>query len=374
MHQSHQMNVSRPIVDGNIRDRVELLKLETVQLNVQIHKIFLDDGIKDAKIQQLESELENYKYLHGDLTRSLEQSIEKVKILKESKEELFSTVVKLKERIGQRNLFREEKHNSPHWSPETCREPERPVTENNWTRSLHENGNSDVDRESLTKLMSQLGKQLVEIELLRSENVSRRRSLNEPQSKSGSNVGKVTDLPHLASQIQKLVKADKSNLAKIAALESDLAESRSSEAGLAKSLQKSQESAKDLEKSVLALRSSLEIQGRLYSEVQSAWLKVPAAIRSLKRLDDETVKMRRDSSGTRAQVTNEDYAKLVGKLRRENDYLIGKVAQLTSEKESQEYVARRARNSLERLKTTSTATVATLVEKLEELRVISDLS
>ena len=368
------MNVSRPIVDGNIRDRVELLKLETVQLNVQIHKIFLDDGIKDAKIQQLESELENYKYLHGDLTRSLEQSIEKVKILKESKEELFSTVVKLNERIGQQNLFREEKYNSPHWSPETCREPKRPVTENSWTRSLHENANSDVDRESLTKLMSQLGKQLVEIELLRSENVSRRRSLNETQLKFGGNVGKVADLPHLASQIQKLVKADKSNLAKIAALESDLVESRSSEAGLAKSLKKSQESAKDLEKSVLALRSSLEIQGRLYSEVQSAWLKVPAAIRSLKRLDDETVKMRRDSSGTRAQVTNEDNAKLVGKLRRENDYLIGKVAQLTSEKESQEYVARRARNSLERLKTSSSATVATLVEKLEELRVISDLS
>ena len=222
--------------------------------------------------------------------------------------------------------------------------------------------------------MSQLGKQLVEIELLRSENVSRRRSLNEPQLKHGSNVGKATDSPHLASQIQKLVKADKSNLAKIAALESDLAESRSSEAGLAKSLKKSQESGIDLEKSVLALRSSLEIQGRLYSEVQSAWLKVPAAIRSLKRLDDETVKMRRDSSGTRAQVTNEDYSKLVGKLRRENDYLIGKVAQLTSEKESQEYVARRARNSLERLKISSTSTVATLVEKLEELRVISDLS
>ena len=374
MHQSRQMSVSRPIADGNIRDKVELLKLETVQLNQQIHKIFHDDGMKDAKIHQLESELENYKYLHGDLTRSLEQSVEKVKILKESKEELFSTVVKLNERIGQQNSLREEKYISSPRSPEVSRESKRHDTEDKWARSLHYNRTSDVDSESLTKLMSQLGKQLVEIELLRSENVSRRRSLNEPQPRFANNVGKMAELPCPISQIQKLVKAEKSNLAKIAALESDLAESRSSEAGLAKSLRKSQDSGKDLEKSVAALRSNLEIQGRLYSEVQNAWLKVPAAIRSLKRLDDETVRMRRDSTGSKEQVVNDDYAKLVGKLRRENDLLLGKIAKLTSEKESQEYVARRARNSLERLKMTSTATVATLVEKLEELRVVSALS
>ena len=366
--------MSRHIADSNIRDRVELLKQETSQLNVQIHKIFLDDGMKDAKIHQLESELENYKSSHGALTRSLEQSAEKVKILKESKEELFSTVVKLNERIGQQNSFREEKYNSSPRSPEIYRESKNLDAENKWTESLYDNGNSDIDRESLTELMSQLGKQLVEIELLRSENVSRRRSLNESQSKFEIGVGNIAELPCLASQIQKPVKADKSDLAKIAALEIDLAKSRSSEAGLAKSLKKSQEFGKDLEKSVAALRSSLEIQGRLYSEVQSAWLKVPAAIRSLKRLDDETVKMRKNNSGTREQVVNEDYAKLLGKVRRENDLLLGKIAKLTSEKESQEFVARRARNSLERLKSTSTATVTALVEKLEELRLISALS
>lgn len=356
-----------PRTAGSLRSRVELLKLETVNLNVQIQELSENDECKNNRIQRLEAELESYKSLKINLTRSLEQSQETMRILKESSQDLHQSVSSLNGGIGQQS-FSAETHSAMQKLPVAFREFKRLDNETLRLKALHEGSETDKEKENLGNLMSQLGKQLEEITLLRSENVSRRRSLNCSNAKIGKEFGISEEITHLKYQIRKLGGIDKTKDAKIDLLQSQLAECISSKASLAKCFEESQEYITGLEKSVSSLDERLEIQSKKYSEAQLLWQKFPVAIRSLKRLDDETVKMRRDTSGLKDQSCNENYPKIICQLQREKEILHEQIAALKAEGEIQRSAANDMKKAFESHKMTSAASIITLVEKLEALR------
>lgn len=365
MEQSYLMNPPRAA--GSLRSRVELLKLETVNLNVQIQELSDNDESKNNRIQRLEAELESYKSLKINLTKSLEQSQESMRVLKEGKDNLSLTVASLNKQIGQQKSS-DDAQSAMLKLPVAFREFKRLDNETIRLKSLHEHSESEKEKDNLGNLMAQLGKQLEEITLLRSENVSRRRSLNCSNAKIGKDMGNSEEITHLKYQIRKLAGIDKIKDAKIDQLQSELTECISSKATLAKCFEESKECIRELEKSVSASDERLEMQSKKLKEAQVMLQKIPAAIRSLKRLDDETVKMRRDSSESKDQSGNENYPKIIGQLQKEKEVLHEQVVSLKAENGIQRSAAQDSKNALERLRLTSTASIITLVEKLEESR------
>jgi hypothetical protein len=368
MEQSYMMNPPRTA--GSLRSRVEQLKLETVSLNVQIHELSENDESKNNRIQRLEAELESYKSLKINLAKSLEKSQETTRVLvegTEGKDDLHLTVTNLSKQIGQQKSS-DDAQNAMLKLPAAFREFKRLDSETIRLKSLYEHSEAESEKDNLGNLMAQLGKQLEEITLLRSENVSRRRSLNCSNAKIEKDIENSEEMTHLKYQIRKLAAIDKTKDVKIDQLQSELAKCVSSKATLAKCLEESQEHIRGLEKSVSASDERLEIQSKKLSEAQVLWQKFPAAIRSLKRLDDETVKMRRDSSDSKDQSGNENYPKIIAHLQKEKEILHEQVASLKAENDIQRCAAQDSKNAFERLKLTSTASIITLVEKLEESR------
>lgn len=354
---------------GSLRERVERLKIESAHLNIHIQELSENDETKNTRIQRLEHELESYKSLHLNLTRSLEQSKETARTLKDDKDKLFLTVANLSQRIGQQNKLPEESPNV--WSklPAAFRELKRLDDETIRIKAIQESSESDTEKDNLAKLMSQLAKQLEEIELLRSENVSRHRSFNDTNARFAKSECTSEEVSHLKYQIRKLSGIDKVRSARIAELEADLTKSRSSEMKLLQQSQRLQESFNLLHARNISLTEDFELQTKQFLSAQTAWKKVPAAIRSLKRLDDETVKLRKDTACPREQNSDDNYAKVVGGMRKENERLLEHIRSLKLENESERELARNAEKALERLKLTSSATIATLIEKLGETKI-----
>lgn len=353
---------------GSLRERVERLKIESAHLNSHIQELSENDESKNAKIQRLEYELEGYKSLHLNLTKSLEQSKETARSLKEDKEELSLTVVNLSKRIGQQEKLPVSTHRVYSKLPAALRELKRLDDETMRIKSIQENAESDVEKDNLARLMAQLAKQLEEIELLRSENVSRHRSFNDTNARYARSECTSEEVSHLKYQIRKLSGIDKARGAKIAELEADLTKSRSSESKLLQEFQKLQESFGLIEARNASLSEEFELQSKQFLSAQTAWRKVPAAIRSLKRLDDETVKLRKDTACPKEQNGNESYAKDIRGLHKENDRLMEQIRTLKLENELERGLLKDAEKALERLKLTSSATIATLIEKLGETK------
>lgn len=323
MERSSLMTPPRTV--GSLRSRVELLKLDTVNLNVQIQELSENDESKNNRIQRLEAELESYKSLKINLTKSLEQSQESMRVLEEGKDDLNLTIASLNDQIGRQKSL-DDAQNAMLKLPVAFRQFKRLDNETIRLKSLYEHTETEKEKDNLGNLMAQLGKQLEEITLVRSENVSRRRSLNCSNAMIGKDIGISEEITHLKYQIRKLVGIDKTKDAKIHQLQSELAECLSSKSALAKSFEESQEYIRGLEKSVAASDERLEMQSKKLSEALVLWKKFPAAIRSLKRLDDETVKLRRDFSEAKDQNGNENYLKMIGQLQKEKDVLRDQVA------------------------------------------------
>jgi hypothetical protein len=356
-----------PRTAGSLRSRVEQLKLETVSLNLQIHELSENDESKNNRIQRLEAELESYKSLKINLTKSLEQSQVTSRVLREGEDDLLLPVACLNEQIELQKSS-DDAQNAMLKLPVAFREFKRLDNETIRLKSLHEHSEAENEKENLSNLMAQLGKQLEEITLLRSENVSRRRSINYSNAKIGKDIENSEEVTHLKYQIRKLAAIDKTKDVKIHQLQSELAKCTTSKAILAKCFEESQEHIRGLEKSLSASDERLEVQIKKLSEAQVLWQKFPAAIRSLKRLDDETVKMRRDSSDLKDQSGNENYPKIIAQLQKEKEILHEQVASLKAENDIHRSAAQDSKNAFERLKLNSTASIITLVDKLEESR------
>ena len=132
----------------------------------------------------------------------------------------------------------------------------------------------------------------------------------------------------LENDIREIAKRDQQI---ILSLKSQLDDAICAKADLSKKLAECHENSKMLKEgkeelflTVLNLNERLEAQNKMTSEAQSVFLKLPAAIRALKRLDDETVVLRKEKLLQENELENQkkiaaEYERITANLKENNE-------------------------------------------------------
>ena len=82
-----------------LKGKVDHLENERINLSVQIQDLSEKDRSKKMKIEQLESDLRSSQSAQSSLKTANEDTIEKLRIMRDCKEEHLSTIIKLNERM-----------------------------------------------------------------------------------------------------------------------------------------------------------------------------------------------------------------------------------------------------------------------------------
>jgi hypothetical protein len=168
--------------------------------------------------------------------------------------------------------------------------------------------------------------------------VPKSREVNQNQSSSqdafvlkgnGSEVEQLREkVIELENDLREIAKKDQ---AIISDLKSQLEDAICAKADLSKRLAESFEVSKTLKEgkeelfmTVLNLNERLETQNKMTTEAQSVFLKLPAAIRALKRLDDETVVLRKEKIQQEIELENQkkiaaEYERMMTDMKGYND-------------------------------------------------------
>ena len=154
-------------------------------------------------------------------------------------------------------------------------------------------------------------------------------------------------------------------------LELELDERKSTQLRLNTSLYESEEHVKILKHgkeelflAVVNLNERIEIQNKTAAEAQTIWAKLPAAIKALKRLDDEAVKLRREK--LEADAEKERLSKTVAKLQEAAEDRLVEMTLLKSKLEMERNNFYTVKSSLEEANAQTADALATLVGKLDE--------
>lgn len=175
----------------------------------------------------------------------------------------------------------------------------------------------------------------------------------------------------LEDEIREYVRKDAAKQIMINRLQSQLDEAQSAKNQLSGQLNESIETSKLLKEgkqelllAVVNLNERLEAQSRMTAEAQTVFSKLPAAIRALKRLDDETVKLRQDNADH--EIETENLRRVIADLKENNDEKLEELAVLRSELESQLSSFKDVKHTLERAVSYSEGNATSLSNQLEE--------
>ena len=174
----------------------------------------------------------------------------------------------------------------------------------------------------------------------------------------------------------------------ILSLRSQLDDVNCAKADISKKLAESHEVTKMLKEgkeelflTVLNLNERLEAQNKMTTEAQSVFLKLPAAIRALKRLDDETLILRREKLLQENELENQkkiaaDYERIAATLRESNDKCADEIkamkGQLTDQFSAFEIVKLTLEKAISSVSTTGNANYEALQKRYEESKATID--
>ena len=175
-------------------------------------------------------------------------------------------------------------------------------------------------------------------------------------------------------ELQKLRESDGMRAKKMEHFVGDMDDYKTTNERLLTSLHEAQEQAKvfkegkeELFLAVVNLNERIEMQNKTAAEAQSIWAKLPAAIKALKRLDDEAVKLRRD------KITNdsekENLTKMIIKLQETAEAQLVEMTLLRSKMEAERNYFNSSKATLEE---TNASTTSYIASKLEESRANND--
>lgn len=129
------------------------------------------------------------------------------------------------------------------------------------------------------------------------------------------------DLREIAKKDQAIILDLKSQLADAICAKADMSKKLAESFEVSKTLKEGKE---ELFLTVLNLNERLETQNKMTTEAQSVFLKLPAAIRALKRLDDETVVLRKEKLQQEIELENQkkiaaEYERMMADMKGYND-------------------------------------------------------
>lgn len=117
---------------------------------------------------------------------------------------------------------------------------------------------------------------------------------------------------------------------------------------------------------VVNLNERLEAQNKMTSEAQSVFLKLPAAIRALKRLDDETVKLRKEKSDQDDEI--DSLRRLLTESHEENEKSLSEVNSIRLDYAESVATFKDVKQTLEKANAVAVANAASLNSKLEDAK------
>jgi DNA repair exonuclease SbcCD ATPase subunit len=117
---------------------------------------------------------------------------------------------------------------------------------------------------------------------------------------------------------------------------------------------------------VVNLNERLEAQNKISSEAQSVFLKLPAAIRALRRLDDETVKLRKEKTDQEKEI--DSLRSLLTSSQGENEKSLSEVTSIRSDYAESLSSFKDVKHILEKANAAAVANAASANSKLEEVR------
>lgn len=129
------------------------------------------------------------------------------------------------------------------------------------------------------------------------------------------------DLREIAKKDQAIISDLKSQLEDAICAKADMSKKLAESYEVSKTLKEGKE---ELFLTVLNLNERLETQNKMTTEAQSVFLKLPAAIRALKRLDDETVVLRKEKLQQEIELENQkkisaEYERMMADMKCYND-------------------------------------------------------
>lgn len=184
---------------------------------------------------------------------------------------------------------------------------------------------------------------------------------------------------HLNFILLQLNEREGRNVKKIEQLEFDLEDCKSKYIRLSSSLEESREQTRasneqakilkegkeELFLAVLNLNERIEMQNKTAQEAQTIWAKLPAAIKALKRLDDEAVKLRREKTSTDAE--KEALARSVAQLQETAEETLIEMTKLKSKMD----IERNNLNSTTKSLEEATLATVNLRQNVEELKALN---
>lgn len=117
---------------------------------------------------------------------------------------------------------------------------------------------------------------------------------------------------------------------------------------------------------VVNLNERLEAQNKISSEAQSVFLKLPAAIRALRRLDDETVKLRKEKTDQEKEI--DSLRRLLTSSQEENEKSLSQVNSIRSDYADSLSSFKDVKHTLEKANAAAVANATSANAKLEEVR------
>ena len=194
-----------------LKGKVDHLENERINLSVQIQDLSEKDRSKKMKIEQLESDLRSSQSAQSSLKTANEDTIEKLRIMRDCKEEHLSTIIKLNERMdaqaketsGAQNL----------WSKMTAANRELKRLEEENLKSHREKTEVENEKEELaaeiTKLREINDKKQEEMTLVRLEIEGQRLTFKD--SKAALECANATCAAELVAVKMALNEVSKSN-------------------------------------------------------------------------------------------------------------------------------------------------------------------
>ena len=194
-----------------LKGKVDHLENERINLSVQIQDLSEKDRSKKMKIEQLESDLRSSQSAQSSLKTANEDTIEKLRIMRDCKEEHLSTIIKLNERMdaqaketsGAQNL----------WSKMTAANRELKRLEEENLKSHREKTEVENEKEELaaeiTKLREINDKKQEEMTLVRLEIEGQRLTFKD--SKTALECANATCAAELVAVKMALNEVSKSN-------------------------------------------------------------------------------------------------------------------------------------------------------------------
>ena len=167
-----------------MKGRVDHLENERVTLSLQIQDQSEKERTRKLRIEQLESDVRSSQSSQTNLKAMYEDSMEKYRILRESKEELMSTIINLNERIEQQSKEASGAQNL--WSKMTAASRELKRLEEENLKCRKEKTDAEDEKELLVLAMAKFDeitdRKQEEMTLLRLEIEGQRRTFKDSKS------------------------------------------------------------------------------------------------------------------------------------------------------------------------------------------------